>query len=80
MDATDVVGTTVLDHSGNSMHGEIIGSPAPVISAGRIGEALDFTAVNRAYVDVAGIALESDARSRHDRRDVDLPRGIHPAQ
>lgn len=59
MEATDVVGTTVYDRSGASRHGTLIGAPPPVVTAGQLGDALDFTATTTAYVELPQLPVSA---------------------
>jgi hypothetical protein len=61
MEPGEIVGTTLVDRSGNGHDGVIIGSPAPVLSPGQLGDALDFTATNGSYVDVETMPFDSSS-------------------
>ena len=59
LNAADVVGTSVLDRSGNAYHGTLSGDPLPVVVAGSNEQALDYTATDRAFVDLPNIPVDS---------------------
>ena len=58
MDTTDVVDLTVLDRSGNDHTGTMQGSPPAVVAAGRVGEALDYSATSVTYVNVNTLSFD----------------------
>src|SRR5512135_654431 len=58
MEAGDIVGNVLQDRSGNAHDGTVFGTPAPVLSAGQVGGALDFTATTTAYVDIGGLVID----------------------
>jgi hypothetical protein len=58
LDAADVNGTVVRDRSGFGRDGTLVGTPTPVTTAGRVGEALDFAGTNLSYVNVPNVPLD----------------------
>jgi hypothetical protein len=52
MDDEDVVGTQVMDRSGNGYHGQLMGGTLPVVVPGRVGGALDWAGTTNAFVDM----------------------------
>lgn len=64
-DFGDVTSSMALDRSGNGRHGTLVGSPAPAVIAGRLGEALDFSATTAAYVEAAAVPLVATAGAFH---------------
>jgi hypothetical protein len=63
MEQGDIIGNVLLDRSGNAHNGVITGTPAPVLSPGQIGDALDFRATTDAYVDIAGLTVPTTTGS-----------------
>jgi hypothetical protein len=59
LDAADIVGTTILDRSGNGRHGEMIGTPAPSSISGRVATAIDFSSAPFSYVNVDNLPLNT---------------------
>lgn len=59
MDTQDLQGSTLIDRSGNGRDGTLIGSTLPILSPGRVGQALDFSATSIAYVDVPTLPLDA---------------------
>lgn len=58
-DTDTVDGTRVADVSGRGHDGVLAGTPPPVVTAGRVGEALDFSGTDVAFVDVPGLPVDA---------------------
>ena len=62
LDAADVVGRQVSDRSGHGADGTLVGTPLPALASGKIGDALDFTAVgasNAVYLQIPPLVFDA---------------------
>lgn len=77
MDAMDVAGGMLADRSGTSRDGRVVGD-SPVVGAGRVGGALDFSATPLGWAEVDGVPFDTSAAGRNTvafwmRRDTATP-------
>lgn len=58
LNAEDLAGGQVLDRSGRSAHGALMGTPSPTSAPGQLREALDFTATDLSFVALPDLGVD----------------------